>query len=80
MVTDKNTKQEILDEYKKLVAEAKKKKITIPADAKGITSKNNKTDMLNAVRLLENEIKNVTSSVPVIFNVPVPSATETTST
>ncbi|MDE6426972.1 MAG: hypothetical protein K2K89_12695 [Ruminococcus sp.] len=77
MVTDKNTKQEILDEYKKLVAEAKKKKITIPEDAKGITSKNNKTDMLNAVRLLENEIKN---SEPVVFNVPVPSATETAPT
>lgn len=73
MVTDKNTKQEILDEYKKLVAKAKEKKITIPAKATGITSKNNKTDMLNAVRLLENEIKNVTSSVPVVFNVPVPS-------
>ncbi|MDE6832907.1 MAG: hypothetical protein K2J39_01470 [Ruminococcus sp.] len=68
MVTDKNTKQEILDEYKRLVAEAKAKKITVPADAKGITSKNNKTEMLNAVRLLEDAV----SDKPVVVNIPVP--------
>ena len=76
MVTDKNTKQEILDAYKTLVAKAKEKKITIPADAKGITIKNNKTDMLNAVRLLENALKNDEAPAPVVFNVPVPSAPE----
>ena len=74
MVTDKNTKQEILDEYKKLVAEAKVKKITVPADAKGITSKNNKTEMLNAVRLLENAV----SVKPVPVNASVPPAPKPT--
>ncbi|MDE6034539.1 MAG: hypothetical protein K2G36_01330 [Ruminococcus sp.] len=68
MVTEKNTKQEILDDYKRLVLEVRTKKLTIPADAKGITSKNNKTEMLNAVRLLENTL----SAVPVAVNVPTP--------
>lgn len=76
MVTDKNTKQEILDEYKRLVAEAKAKKITVPADAKGITSKNNKTEMLNAVRLLENAVS--AKPVVVVVDTPVPPAPKST--
>lgn len=73
MVNDKNTKQEILDEYKRLVAQAKGKKITIPDDAKGITSKNNKTDMLNAITALENALN---PSENVAFNATVPPAPE----
>ena len=53
MVSEKNTKQELLDEYKKLVTEAKSKKITLPAGAAGLNSKNNKTDILNAIQAIE---------------------------
>ena len=52
MVTDKNTKQEILDEYKKLLADIKNDGLTVPQTAKGLNSKNNKTDILSAIKIL----------------------------
>jgi len=57
MVSEKNTKQELLDEYKRLIAEAKTKKITVPADAKGMNVKNTKADILNAIQSLENALQ-----------------------
>lgn len=52
MVTDKNTKQEILDEYKKLLTDIKNKGLSVPQNAKGLNSKNNKTDILSAIKVL----------------------------
>ena len=72
MVSEKNTKQELLDEYKKLVTEAKSKKITLPAGAAGLNSKNNKTDILNAIQAIEQAL-----SQPVSAPAPVPEAPKT---
>lgn len=56
MVTDKNTKQEILDEYKKLLATAKNSGLSIPKSASGLNTKNNKADILSAIVELQNVI------------------------
>lgn len=72
MVSEKNTKQELLDEYKKLVSEAKSKKITLPDIAKGMNSKNNKTDILNAIQAIEQALSgNAPEPAPVV-TVPAP--------
>ena len=65
MISEKSTKQELLDEYKRLVDDAKKKKVSIPADAKGLNTKNTKADILNAIRAIQNAIlDSKTVSVP----------------
>ena len=56
MISEKSTKQELLDEYKRLIEDAKKQKVTVPADAKGMNSKNTKADILNAIRAIENAL------------------------
>ncbi len=57
MVSEKNTKQELLNEYKKLVSEAKNKGITVPANATGMNIKNTKADILNAIQLIEKALQ-----------------------
>jgi DNA repair exonuclease SbcCD ATPase subunit len=52
MVSDKNTKQEILAEYKRLVAEVKSSGKSIPRSASGMNTKNNKTDIISAINVL----------------------------
>jgi len=69
MVSEKNTKQELLEEYKKLSAEAKSAKITVPAEAKGMSLRNTKTDILTAIQALTNAIN--------AGNTPAVSKTET---
>lgn len=49
MVSDKNTKQEILEEYRRLIAEVKSKGKTVPKSATGFNSKNNKADIISAI-------------------------------
>ena len=49
MISEKNTKQELLEEYKRLVSEVS----VVPAGAKGIGVKSTKADILNAIKLLE---------------------------
>ncbi|MEE5992895.1 MAG: hypothetical protein V3G42_06600 [Oscillospiraceae bacterium] len=56
MISEKSTKQELLDEYKRLIEDAKKQKVTIPEDAKGVNSKNTKADILNAIRAIQNAL------------------------
>lgn len=57
MISEKNTKQELLDEYKRLMAEAKSAKINVPADAKSMNSKNTKSDIFNAIKKIDNILK-----------------------
>ena len=70
MVSEKNTKQELLEEYKRLSAEAKTKKITIPAEAKGMGVKNTKADILNAIQALEKALN--APKAPVVPEAPKP--------
>lgn len=64
MVTDKNTKQEILDEYKKLLADIKNDGLTVPQTAKGLNSKNNKTDILSAIKILLDTLNSKNNTTP----------------
>lgn len=57
MISEKNTKQELLDEYKRLVSEAKSRKINVPADARSMNSKNTKSDIFNAIKKIDNILK-----------------------
>lgn len=78
MISEKSTKQELLDEYKRLVEDAQKQKVTVPADAKGMNSKNTKADILNAIRAIENAILN-SRTVPIsASSAPAPVAPSAT--
>ena len=77
MISEKSTKQELLDEYKRLVEDAKEKKVTIPADAKGMNSKNTKADILNAIRTIQNAILNSRTVSVSASPAPAPIATVT---
>ncbi len=70
MISEKNTKQELLEEYKRLVSKAKEQKVSIPAQAKGISSKSTKADILNAIQLLQEKFS--PSSPAAIEISPVP--------
>lgn len=77
MVTDKNTKQEILDEYKKLLADIKNKGLSVPQNAKGLNSKNNKTDILSAIKVLLDTLKSNETSKNTAPKQPQPSSDTT---
>jgi chromosome segregation ATPase len=62
MVSDKNTKQEILEEYKKLVAEVKSSGKSVPRSASGFNSKNNKADIISAIDQLLGVLNGVLNS------------------
>lgn len=70
MVTDKNTKQEILEEYKSLIADIKNKGLTVPQSAKGLNTKNTKTDILSAINTLLDALKDTTTKQPVASKTP----------
>lgn len=69
MISEKNTKQELLDEYKRLVSEVKKIGADIPSEAKGIGTKSTKADILSAIRMLQ---KSDSSSASAVSESPVP--------
>ncbi len=66
MISDKSTKNELLEEFRRLSAEAKSKKISIPADAKGISVKSTKSDILDAIQALEQALGNKPAAAPAI--------------
>lgn len=53
MISEKNTKQELLEEYQKLIAQVKSKKKTIPADIRSVSSKNTKAVVWSAIQKLQ---------------------------
>jgi len=52
MISEKNTKQELLDEYKRLIADARSAKLNVPADVRSMNSKNTKADIWSAIQKL----------------------------
>lgn len=58
MVSEKNTKQEILAEYKALLEDIKNKGLTVPPSAKGFNTKNNKSDIISAISKLLDVLNN----------------------
>ncbi|MBR7085100.1 MAG: hypothetical protein IKI37_07985, partial [Oscillospiraceae bacterium] len=56
MISEKNTKQEILDEYKKLISEAKSQNISLPPSAAGLNAKNTKADILTAIQAIQQAV------------------------
>ena len=77
MVSEKNTKQELLDEYKRLVSEAKSKKITLPSSAAGLNSKNTKADILNAIQAIEQALSAPAAPAAKPEPAPVPEVPKT---
>jgi chromosome segregation ATPase len=73
MVSDKNTKQEILEEYKKLIAEVKNSGKSVPKSASGFNSKNNKADIISAIDqllgVLNSNSSSTATSTPVTITV-----------
>ena len=62
MISEKNTKQEIFDEYKRLVSEAKSQNISLPPSATGINAKNTKADILTAIQAIQQAISSNTET------------------
>lgn len=52
MISEKNTKQELLDEYKRLIAQAKSSKKSVPSDICSMNLKNTKSDIWSAIQKL----------------------------
>lgn len=53
MISEKNTKQELLDEYKKLVAQVKAKKKKMPSGIRSMNTKNTKADIWAEIQSLQ---------------------------
>ncbi len=69
MISEKNTKQEILDEYKKLISEAKSQNISLPPSAAGLNAKNTKADILTAIQAIQQAVSS-RPETPVKESVP----------
>lgn len=53
MISEKNTKQELINEYKRLIAEAESSKKIVPSDICSINLKNTKSDIWSAIQKLK---------------------------
>ncbi len=70
MISEKSTKQELLDEYKKLVTEAKTNKIPLPDGTQGLNSKNTKADFFSAIKAIQTALS--APAAPEVKPTPAP--------